>query len=344
MMGYLQSIFILVFCFSLFIAPPLSAEKAAQLQSVRQVHLPTSSIGATQSKPSQPYKYIFGVYPVGLWDFDFAKKTFKISFYAWWRTQDPAYHPEKSVEITNATEYSSKFGKSGKNKDEYFTYIHYYATIQKSWDFKFFPFDHQFLEVRLEDFADINSVEFEPDYDKSHLHNELILPGWEVRDLILKKSVTHYATNFGDISTKDGYYSRLSFLIEIKRQGWQPLFNYFIGFFIAFCLCAMIFFVEITNLNARASLSLGGIFTAVGNKYILDQVIPLTNSFSLADAFQIATFSIILLSVFSIIFINWKLTHKGQVFAWWYNNLFCTVLILSYTSFVGTWIFRAILS
>jgi hypothetical protein len=337
--------FALIFIFNLFAASPLTAQEAPAVQMSDQGNQQrTSSIRTIKAKSSQPNKCIFGVYPVGLWDFDFARKTFKISFYAWWRTKDPDYHPEKSVEITNATEYYSKFGQSGKNDDEYYTYLHYYATIQKNWNFKFFPFDRQFLEVRLEDFADINHVEFEPDYKQSHLHNELFLPGWELNDIKLKKSVTRYATNFGDISTEDGYFSRLTFLIDIKRHGWQPLFNYFIGFFISFCLCAMIFFVEITNLNARASLSLGGIFTAVGNKYILDQVIPLTGEFSLADAVQTATFSVILLSVFSIIFINWKLIHRGPGIAWWYNNLFCTALILFYLLFVGIWIITAVVS
>jgi hypothetical protein len=297
-----------------------------------------------KSKPLQPFVTQFGVYPALLWDFDLSKNTFKISFYAWWRTHDPNYQPEKSIEIINATDYYSKFGRKGKNDNEYFTYAHYYATVQKNWDTRFFPFDRQILEVKLEDFQDAHYVIFEPDILQSHLHKELVLPGWQVEGLKLEKSMTSYATNFGDTSVKNGKYARLTFHIDIKREGWRSYFNYFIGFFVAFFLCAMIFFVDPGNINARANLSLGSIFTAVGNKYVLDQKLPFTSLFTLYDAIQAATFCVIVLSILSFILIHDLLKDMGLKKARTINGLLAVIIVTLYLVYVGVWTFAAVVS
>ena len=252
-------------------------------------------------KPPEPYTCLFGVYPVSLYDFDFSQRSFKINFYAWWRTHNKDYHPDKSVEIVNAKEYYSKFGKVGKNGNEYFTYVHYYTTIPYNWDVRYFPFDRQFLPVKLEDFSDIQYVIFKPDYKQSHLHSELSLLGWNLVGMKLKDSITHYKTNFGDASTEKGSYSRLTFIIEIKRIGWRTYFNYFIGFFVAFFLSLLIYFIHPRNFSDRSSLALGAIFSAVGNKYIVDQHLPITSSITLADVIQITTFMMISISVLNFV-------------------------------------------
>ncbi len=300
----------------------------------------------TKEKPKNAYKTYFGVYPVGLYDFDLSHRNFKISFYAWWRTENKNYRPEKSVEITNASDYHSKFGTFGKNGNEYFTYIRYYATILHDWDIKHFPFDRQFLDVRMEDFADIDYVVFEPDEKESHIHKELTLQGWDIIGLRLKKSTTQYETNFGDSSTPHGEFSRLTFVIEIKRQGWRPFFNYFIGFFIAFFLCNMIYLVHPKDLSARASLSLGAIVTSVGNKYVLDQILPNTSQFTLADAIQITTFVMITIAILSFILMDilarekgWDMDRLKRI-----NRVVGAVSMIVYVSMVGYNTYQAIIS
>lgn len=295
-------------------------------------------------KPSKPFSTLIGVYPVSIYDLNLAQKSFGISFYAWWRSTDPTYHPDTSVEITNAIDYHSKFGTYGKNGDEYFTYVHYYATIQKDWDVRYFPFDHQKLEVRLEDFYDENYVIFEPDLQKSHIHEELTLPGWHIKGLELKKSTTLYNTNFGDASVENGNYSRLTFFIDIKRDGWRSYFNYYVGFFVAFFLCCMIFFVDSENINARASLSLGSIFTAVGNKYVIDQLLPFTSEFTLSDAIQAATFCVITLSILSYILLHELVIEFGRKKIIWINRTLSMICILGYIVYIGLWTFLAYLS
>ncbi len=315
----------------------------AQAKEAREPFV-QEAISKIRKKPDKPYRCLFGVYPASLYDFNFAERSFKISFYAWWRTLDPDYHPEKSVEIVNAREYYSKFGQRGKNENEYFTYVHYYATIHHDWDVRYFPFDHQYLPVRLEDFADIQYVIFEPDDKQSNLHSELSTIGWNVLGMKLKDSVTHYTTNFGDKSVDKGLYSRLTFILELKRIGWRTYFNYFIGYFVSFFLCIMMYFVHPKNLEERANLSLGAIFTAVGNKYILDQMLPITPYFTLTDAIQTATFIMIVLAIMNFVVLQlierkWK--EKNVLKA---NYTLAAITSLIYVIFVGVFTYVAVKS
>jgi hypothetical protein len=319
-----------------------SATNSAKTIAATAVVPEATNILINKAKTSTPV--LMGVYPVKLYDFDLPRRTFKVSFYTWWRTLDKDYQPHKSVEITNATDYLTKFGAQGKNNDEYFTYVRYYATIQYDWNVKDFPFDHQFLEVHLEDFADIQYIIFKPDGEHSHIHPELTLEGWNILGMQLKQSTTTYDTNFGDVSTPKGQYSRLTFVLEIKRQGWRAYFNYFIGFFIAFFLCNMIYLVDPQNLNARASLSLGAIVTSVGNKYVLDQFLPFTTQFTLSDTIQITTFIMITIAVFSFIILDILAKRDKVYFVYWVNRGLGLLSLAIYLMVVGTHTYYAVIS
>ncbi len=289
-------------------------------------------------------KILMGIYPVMLHDFDLSHSSFKISFYAWWRSKNKEYAPHKTVEITNALDFQSKFGASGQYKDQYFTYVRYYAKILHNWDMRYFPFDHQELVVALEDYADIQKIMLTPDQQQSALHSEIKLKGWTVLGFHLRDSITTYKTNFGDPSTKKGQYSRLSFVIDIKRDGVRLFFNYFIGFLVAFFLCTVIFIVDPREIGARTSLSLGATFTAIGNKYIVDQVLPFTTSFTLADAVQSATFLMIIAAVTMIVYTNRFIQKRRYSEAILASHRMGISAFTAYVVFVGYYIYIAAVS
>lgn len=276
----------------LFMSSGISAS-----EPVKTLAAPNLSINT--EKPVLRNTVIFGVYPVALYEFDTKQNTFKIEFYAWWRTKDKNYEPEKSVEIINAEKYSSKFGKRAQNGDEYFTFVHYYATIRQYWNPRNFPFDHEALQVGLEDFSDMHYVVFEPDYEQSAIHSELSIPNWKILNFELSKSISLYNTNFGDISAPKGLHSRLTFQIDIKHDGWEAYFNYFIAFFVTAFLSALVIFLEKERLEVKLLVILSAVFAFIGNKYVLDSILTDVAAYSLANLIQLATFFILF---FSIIF------------------------------------------
>ncbi len=67
--------------------------------------------------------------------------------------------------------------------------------------------------------------------------NRINYPGWKLVRFMMKKSIITYESNFGDSMLTQSQFPRLSFTIEIKRIGWRPYLNYFIGFFVTAFLC-----------------------------------------------------------------------------------------------------------
>ena len=93
------------------------------------------------------------------------------------------------------------------------------------------------------------------------------------------------------------YMIGLAFVIEIKHHGMRSFFSYYIGFFMAGLLAHIIYLMTKFPYPARATIFIGAVFSFVGNKYILDQRLPITSQNTLADAIQASTFVVIFLSI-----------------------------------------------
>ena len=262
------------------------------------------SLNISQAAP-MPDKVTFGVYPMKIYNLDPATNSFNISFYAWWHGQNKNYKPANTVAIINAQEYHVKAGSStiiDKNKTH--SYAQYFAKINQVWNVKYFPFDRQYLTIQMEDEADTNFITFIPDRTNSIINPELIIPGWKIINFSMTESQVSYASNFGDINANSSFYDRLSFIIEVKRLGIRAYFSYFIGFFIAVLLASLIYIMLPFPFPARATIFTAAIFSFVGNKYIIDQKIPFTSEFTLADAIQASTIVIIFLSIVTSIILE----------------------------------------
>lgn len=284
----------------------------------------------------------FGVYPLSIYDVDPANGTFSISYYAWWRTTDKNYDPENSIEIVNARDYTFKFGSKGKVGNEYYTYVHCYAKIHQPWDSKNFPFGRQFLTVKMEDFSDINKIVFKPDYKKSKLHSEFTMPGWNIIGMRLVESVTHYATDFGTANIDGSSYSRLSFIIEVKRNGWKLYASYFIGFFMAGILVHILYTMSSLPFAARATVFVGGVIAFIGNKYIIDPRLPPTSSYGLADAVQMITFLTIVISIITSISLELKYADERKRAT--ASLIIGAISLICYVLYVIIYTWRAVVS
>ena len=249
---------------------------------------------------AKPEHVVFGVYPVSIYDVDPANGTFSISFYAWWQTTNKDYNPNKNIEILNARDYNTKYGGVNKAKGQYTTYMHYYAKIHQPWDSKNFPFGRQFLTVKMEPSLNINQLIFDPDYERSKLHTEFSIPGWKIIGMSLVPTIAHYGADFGNGDT----FSRLNFIIEVEREGWRLYISYFIGFFMAGILVHILYLMNTVPFPARATVFIGGIIAFIGNKYTIDQKLPPNSSYGLADAIQIATFIVIIISILTSIYVE----------------------------------------
>ena len=70
--------------------------------------------------------------------------------------------------------------------------------------------------------------------------------------------------------------------------------------YIAFFIAAISFVPHPSELEPRFGLPVGGLFAAVGNKYIIDSLLPESSSFSLVDTLHTITF----LSIFATLVVS----------------------------------------
>ncbi|WP_367606980.1 hypothetical protein [Legionella sp. W05-934-2] len=262
----------------------------------------TSLFAATKQAPVKPIR--IGIYLTSLYNFDYSKGTFSAGYYLWTVADDPNYDPTKSLEVVNAIDYRMANQTRGKNPDgTTYTTVHLYNTNLHYWNVKHFPFDRQQLKIIIEDASDLLSIKFKPDLKESGIIHTLKVEGWDVQGMQINTYPFKYKSNFGNEDYSYGLYSRLTVTISLKREGLRLFVNYFIGFFVALILTSLIFFIDPKEIGTRSGYVLSSLFASVGNKYIIDGLIPPVTEFTLIDAIQFLTFAQVLIAVFTTLYV-----------------------------------------
>jgi len=177
--------------------------------------------------------------------------------------------------------------------------------FNKKWDLTKYPFDTQHILMTIES-ADYDASEriIKPDkllIDPNLIKNE---KEWFFSNFRTGDTIIKYETSFGDPNkVKSTEYSGIYLSFDLTRHNkWITFFKLFIGILISFLIALSVFFVRPNNLDARFGLCVGGLFSAVGSKYIVDGIIPVKYQNTLFDYIHNVTFFFILLiTVISII-------------------------------------------
>ncbi|MBF0439780.1 MAG: hypothetical protein HQL93_11750 [Magnetococcales bacterium] len=298
-----------------------------------------------------PDKVKVGLFVTQLLDFDMPKHTFNVVFWSWFIHPNQDYKPLQTVEIINSkslviknadTMLKEPVNEKSDNK-LWYTQGKLFAQISQEWNVEHFPFDRQVLEIVLEDGEnETSTIQFEPDIANSKIAGSVQIFGWTVEDFKIRSQDFVYETTFGDPSLSgNSFYSRIIATITIKRQGFRLLCSLFIGFFVAFTLVSLTYFLDIHALiGQRVTLCSGAIFAATGNKYIVDNSLPSASTFTLADSLILTTFANILFAILIIILIQPNLKTRPKL-ALWINRAGAMISISFYLIWNGLTIWRA---
>ena len=293
------------------------------------IFLSPSQAGAlqTQSSPEAentndgPIQIPVGIFVTSIYGIDFRSEQYTVTFWLWATFPTDAmkeiaggdYIPFNTIEVVNAQ------NKSISPTDQYiipdpesgttYAIAKFTATIIQHWDVRDFPFDRQNLIIVIESVGlQSNTVNFIPDVQNSLVSEELKISGWTIEDLQLEGLNYEYKSTFGDPSDQIGKYPRIIAKIPVKRIGFRLFINSFLGFFIAFVIISLIYFLDV---DSRIGLIMTAIFAAVGNKYTIDTYFPNQSAFSLSDLVQICSFGIIAIGIISTI-INMRLVKSDK--------------------------------
>lgn len=327
---------------------PLPREKPTVAAQAAPAAKPTPAPVAepAPSEPAAPTKVKVGMFVTQLYDLDMAKRSFNITFWTWYLTPDDKYKPLENVEIVNAKAFSVKFPSTmpkddapwdGKKGKIIWTQGKYAATIAQDWDVSKFPFDRQTLDIEMEDAQnDASQTEFIADEENSRLDSAIKIPGWTIESFKVSGRDITYDTTYGDPTlTGSSAYSRVVASIVIKHDGVRLLCSMFVGFFVAFVLVLLTYFMDVSEMaGSRIGLSAGAIFAAVGNKYVIDNYLPPASTFTVADGIELSTFLAIIFGILVIVLIQWfKERHPVSVRR--FNNWAAVFSVVAYVAFNG---------
>jgi hypothetical protein len=255
-----------------------------------------------------------GIYLKSLFDFNSSNFSYDVDLWMWFIYKKDSLTPLKTIEITNAKSYSFSNQSVEKREDAYWATQNCKATINQNWDLEHYPFDKQKLEIVVEESEyDTRKLILVADHPKFEYNDNIDIKGWKIDSSRILQGTSIYQSDFGDISIKTGTsnYSKVFYTIYLSRESWALFFKLFTGCYVAFFVAFLVFFIKPTFVDPRFGLSIGGLFAAVGNKYVDDSNIPSSISFTLVDKIHDITFVYILITiVFSII--SLKLFDKGN--------------------------------
>lgn len=257
-----------------------------------------------------------GIYINSLTDFNISDQSFSSDFWMWFNYKNDSLQFNDAIEVTNSKSSSftnySKMKKDGINWDM----MKFSAVVFKEWDVSAFPFDKQKLTLHIDHtIYDTKKLAFITDAGNSAIDSNLLLSNWKIDSLAFYVNNQTYNTTFGDpvIKGSSTYPSVTADIYLTRENSWNTLFKMLTGVYVAFSIVLLAFFVKPSD---RLGLCVGGLFAAVGNKYIIESVVPSTVSNTLFDNIHNITFiAIFVILVVAVISFKWNETQKPEYLA-----------------------------
>lgn len=264
----------------------------------------------------RPDTVTIGAYIISVHDIDFHNKEYTTRFWLWMLYKDNhKFDFPTQIDIPNAKDITKPEVISDTIDNKIWQLLKMKCVMKENWKVTDFPFDTQELVVHVENtIYDRNSLVFVPDMLGSTYDRELTLDGWRIADFRVTTTTSEYTTVFGDPSSDmlHSEYASFNIEIDVERDAWGLFMKIFIGMYIAFMISVLSFTTQPSELEPRFGLPVGGLFAAVGNKYIIDSLLPESSTFTLVDSLHATTF----LAIFSTLLVSAIALHfhdKGKL-------------------------------
>jgi hypothetical protein len=241
-----------------------------------------------------------GAYIINLHNFNYPDKEYSMRFWLWTLYKNPEFDFRTQIEVPNAKEIEKSDIIIDSVDNMLWLQMKMKCVMKHNWAVHDYPFDDQILKLHIENtIFNSDNLVFIPDTASSTYSKTLDPEGWKVTDFKVSSGMTEYNTAFGDPHAEKQYskYGNFEILIKIERNALGLFMKLFVGMFIAFMISSVSFFLKPEEVDPKIGLSVGGLFAAVGNKYIIDSSLPQTSQFTLVDTLHSITFIAIFLTI-----------------------------------------------
>lgn len=262
----------------------------------------------------QPDTVKAGAYVISIHDINFHNKEYTMRYWLWFLHENPEFDFTTQLDIVNAKSIELPEAIIDSVNKKTWVMMKMKCVMKQNWYVHDFPFDKQHLKIKIENsIYDINSLVFKPDVQQSKFGDEETIAGWTISNFKISTDQNEYLTGFGDPrpGRDKQRFSELLIEMDIEREAWGLFLKIFIGMYIAFLISILSFTPHPSELEPRFGLPVGGLFAAVGNKYIIDSLLPETSSFTLVDSLHTLTFTAILMTLV-VSAISLRLHDRGK--------------------------------
>jgi hypothetical protein len=244
-----------------------------------------------------------GAYVMSVHDINFHDKEYTARFWLWFLYKNREFDFVKQLDITNAKTIDQPQLLQDSIGHEQWSMLKMKCVMKENWNVLDFPFDRQHLKIHIENsLFDKNSLVFKVDEAGSRYDPEGTLAGWRIKNFKVSVDEKLYETGFGDYRPGKDHqvFSAFNIAMSIERNAWGLFLKIFIGMYISFLIAMVGFAPHPSEVEPRFGLPVGGLFAAVGNKYIIDSILPESASFTLVDTLHSMTF----FAIFAILVVS----------------------------------------
>ncbi|MFN8436760.1 MAG: hypothetical protein U0V72_03885 [Cytophagales bacterium] len=299
-----------------------------------------------QAAKNTPDTVKIGTYIMNIYDINFKDKEYSIKFWVWMKYKNPVIDFANTIEIPGSKNIDKPdiMNYVDSTTGEILTLMKVNCVINQSWSVEDYPFDEQKLNLRIENNKyDTRYVVFVKDKNNGELFDPLFnVDGWKLNNHKQFIDSHTYKSNFGDESllpsTKSNY-ATYNLEFEIGREASGLFLKLFVGMYIAFLISCVSFLIHADHAEPRFSLPVGALFAAVGNKYIIDSILPESNSFTLVDTLHTLTFISIFVTItissLSLIFYGNNNLDKSNKFDKWGGIISISIYVMLNIIFIS---------
>ncbi|HTH55972.1 MAG TPA: hypothetical protein VL728_07985 [Cyclobacteriaceae bacterium] len=252
---------------------------------------------------TQPDTVDIGAYMMSVHDINFHDKEYTARFWLWFLYKNRDFDFVNQLDITNAKSMDQPQILDDSLNGRKYSMLKMKCTMKENWNVEDFPFDSQHLKIQIENsLYDRSSLVFRPDAKGSKFDADEALAGWDIRNFKVEAIDNVYETGFGDNrpGKENQVFSAFVISMDIDRNAWGLFLKIFVGMYIAFLIAMVSFAPHPGELEPRFGLPVGGLFAAVGNKYIIDSILPESTTFTLVDTLHAITF----FTIFAILVVS----------------------------------------
>ena len=238
-----------------------------------------------------------GAYVISVHDINFHDKEYTARFWLWFLYTNPEFDFTTQLDIPNAKTIDAPESIVDTVNGKTWVMLKMKTVMKENWSVQDFPFDRQHLLIEIENsILDQNNLIFKPDVKGSKFDFEEAIDGWTIENFTVGVRSNSYETGFGDPRPGHDHqtFSQFTVELDIERNAWGLFMKIFLGMYIAFLISIISFTPHPSEMEPRFGLPVGGLFAAVGNKYIIDSILPESSLFSLVDTLHALTFMAIL--------------------------------------------------